>query len=83
MTEDTQTAWAHIVRTLWHLEPAIAIHLTERCKHTSIRFEVGKLVRSNTVDALDIPEALAFLLGDRLDPHVRRDLKVLVILVKL
>jgi len=41
-----------------------------------IRQEVGKLVRSNTVDVLGIPGALSFLLGDKLDPHVHRDLKV-------
>ena len=35
------------------------------------------MVRSNTVDVLGIPGALSFLLGDRLDPHVHRDLKVI------
>lgn len=65
-----------ILRTIWHIDPAIAIFLTERFKQPIIRYEVGKFVRSNTVDVLDVPEALSFLLGDRLDPNVRRDLKV-------
>lgn len=42
-----------------------------------IRQEVGKLVRSHTVDVLGIPAALPFLVGDRIDPHVNRDLKVI------
>jgi len=65
-----------ILRTIWHIDPAIAIFLTERFKQPVIRYEIGKFVRSNTVDVLDVPEALSFLLGDRLDPNVRRDLKV-------
>ncbi|KAJ3513745.1 hypothetical protein NLJ89_g2774 [Agrocybe chaxingu] len=73
------TAWPGIVRTLWRLDPAVAVYLTERFKNPHIRYEVGKLVRSNTTDVLHIPEALSFLLGDRLDPHVRRDLKHLIL----
>ncbi|CAA7271519.1 unnamed protein product [Cyclocybe aegerita] len=73
------TAWPGIVRTLWRLDPAVAVYLTERFKNPHIRYEVGKLVRSNTTDVLDIPDALSFLLGDRLDPRVRRDLKHLIL----
>ena len=65
-----------ILRTVWHIDPAIAVFLTERFKQPVIRYEVGKFVRSNIVDVLDVPEALSFLLGDRLDPNVRRDMKV-------
>ena len=39
------------------------------------------MVRSNTLDVLGIPGALPFLLGDRLDPHVHRDLKVISSLI--
>ena len=76
-----QTSWSAIVQTLWRINPAISICLTERYKIPTIRQEVGKLVRSNTVDVLGIPGALTFLLGDRLDPHVHRDLKVVSSLV--
>ncbi|KAF8163506.1 hypothetical protein B0H34DRAFT_795214 [Crassisporium funariophilum] len=74
-----EPSWASIVRTVWRLDPAIAVYLTERFKNPTIRYEVGKSVRSSTVDVLDVPEALTFLLGDRLDPHVRRDLKHLLL----
>ena len=52
------------------------MYFAERLKNPIIRNEVGKLVRSSTLDVLDTPEALAFLLGDRLDSAIRRDLKV-------
>jgi phosphatidylinositol 4-kinase len=50
--------------------------MTERFKQTTVRVEVGKLVRSSTLAVLDVHEALPFLVGDRLDPSIRRDLKV-------
>lgn len=74
-----ETSWLEIVRTVWQINPGIAVHLTERFKIGSIRYEVGKLVRSNTLAVLDIPEALPLLLGERLDPHIHRDLKLLLL----
>jgi hypothetical protein len=71
-----QGSWASVVRTLWQINPAIAVYSAERLKNATIRLEVGKLVRSSTLDVLDNPEALAFLSGDRLDPSIQRDLKV-------
>jgi len=71
-----QASWTPIVRTLWDLDPAIAVYLTERSNNATIRYEVGKLVRSNTIDVLDIPEALTFLVGERLDPLICKELKV-------
>lgn len=39
--------------------------------------EVTRYVRSNTSALLDTADALRFLIGDGLDAHVRRDLKVI------
>ena len=50
--------------------------MTERFKLPILRSEVGRLVKSSTIEVLDIPEALPFLVEDRVDPAVRRDLKV-------
>lgn len=37
---------------------------------------MGHLVRSSTLDAVQYPEALRYLVGDKLDQTLRRDLKV-------
>ena len=42
----------------------------------ALEAEVARLVRSNPLACVDIPDALNFLVGDKLDPAVRRDLKV-------
>ncbi|KAJ7632956.1 hypothetical protein FB45DRAFT_913996 [Roridomyces roridus] len=72
-----EASWAAMVRTLWQIDPAIAVHLPERFKsHVVLRNEVTKLVRSTSRDVLDTSEALPFLLGDGMD---RRDLKHLLL----
>jgi phosphatidylinositol 4-kinase len=66
-----------MVRMVWQIDPAIAVHLPERFKGSVVvHNEVTKLVRSTTRDVLDTAEALPFLLGDRIDSAVRRDLRV-------
>lgn len=61
---------------MWQVDPAIAVFFAERFQNMASRAEVAKLVRSNTANVLDVPEALPLLVGDRLDPNIRRDLKV-------
>jgi phosphatidylinositol 4-kinase A len=73
-----ENSWPVLIRTLWQINPAIAVHTAERFKLHVIRGEVTKLVRSSTPDVLDIPEALNFLLGEGMDlVSARRDLKLL------
>ncbi|KAJ3734042.1 hypothetical protein DFJ43DRAFT_1065841 [Lentinula guzmanii] len=73
-----ESSWPALIRTLWQINPAIAVHLTERFKLNVIRSEVTKLVRSSTADVLDVPEALNFLLGEGMEvAAARRDLKLL------
>jgi hypothetical protein len=76
--DNMQNSWVQIIRTVWQINPAIAVHLPERFKSPIVRNEVTKLVRSSTLEALDVPEALPFLLGDRLDPKFHRDFKVIM-----
>ena len=71
-----QSSWANVVRSVWNVNPTAAIQLAERFKNVTVRNEVTKLVRSNTLQVIDTPEALPFLLGDRIDLHDSRDLKV-------
>jgi len=42
----------------------------------ALEAEVALLVRSDPLASVDIPDALNFLVGDKLDPTVRCDLKV-------
>jgi phosphatidylinositol 4-kinase len=72
--------WTTFVRQTWQLDPGIAVHLTERFTVPALASEVTSLVRSNPLACLDVPEALNFLVGDKLDSTVRRDLRVILIL---
>ncbi|KAF7311374.1 hypothetical protein MKEN_01039300 [Mycena kentingensis (nom. inval.)] len=75
-----EASWATMVRMVWQIDSAIAVHLPERFKSAIVvRNEVSKMVRSTTRDVLDVPEALPFLLGDRIETGVRRDLKHLLL----
>jgi len=68
--------WMSFARQTWQLNPGIAIYLTERFSVPALESEVTRLVRSNPLACVDVPGALNFLVGDRLDPNVRRDLRV-------
>ncbi|EGO21128.1 hypothetical protein SERLADRAFT_452259 [Serpula lacrymans var. lacrymans S7.9] len=74
-----ESSWPALIRTVWEVDPSVAIYMTERFKSLAAQGEVGKLVRSNTSEILHIPEALRFLLGDRLEGNARRELKHLLI----
>ncbi|KAF8743615.1 hypothetical protein AX14_001677 [Amanita brunnescens Koide BX004] len=74
-----ESSWANVVRSVWNVNPTAAIQLAERFKNVTVRNEVTKLVRSNTLQVIDTPEALPFLLGDRIDLHDSRDLKFMLL----
>ena len=58
------------------MSPAMAVHMGERFKLQNVQNEISRLVRSNPKAVVDVPEALHFLLGDRLDATSRSLLKV-------
>ena len=71
-----QATWTMFAGQTWQLNPGIAIHLTRRFSVPALENEVTRLVRSNPLACIDVPDALNFLVGDRLDPAIRRDLRV-------
>ena len=50
--------------------------MAERFHQPAVQNAVGSLVRSNTRDVLDVPEALRFLVTDNLGTSIQRDLRV-------
>ncbi|KAI0075272.1 hypothetical protein K474DRAFT_1676500 [Panus rudis PR-1116 ss-1] len=75
----TESSWKSVVRKTWQIDPAVAVFLSERFNIPTVHNEVSTLVRSNTREAIDVPEALRFLVGDMLQTNIRRDLKYLVV----
>ncbi|KAI0647399.1 atypical/PIKK/PI4K protein kinase [Trametes meyenii] len=71
--------WTGAVRRVWDIDPAIAVYFAERFNYPTVQNEVGRLVRSSTPEVLDVPEALRFLVGEKLDINVQRDLRYLLL----
>ncbi|KAL4260020.1 PI3/PI4-kinase family protein [Pleurotus pulmonarius] len=71
--------WPRIIRTMWQIDPALVVHLPDRFKSPLVRQEVVKMIRSSPLDVLDTPEALLFLVGDRLEVGIQRDFKHLLL----
>ncbi|KAM6500354.1 hypothetical protein JOM56_003368 [Amanita muscaria] len=75
----TEASWASIVRNVWNFNSSVAIHLAERFKNAPVRNEIANLVRSNTLQVLDVPDALLLYLGEQLNSGSRRDLKYMLL----
>lgn len=65
------------MRTVWDIDPAIAVHMMERFKSPSAHGEVEKLVRANPMDVVNTSEALRFLVDESSRSHQKRDIKVI------
>lgn len=71
-------SWNQVVRTAWRIDPAIAVHMSERFKAPAVSSEVNRLVRANPGEVCHVPEALRFFLGERLSPMIGPELKHLL-----
>lgn len=69
-------SWKEIVRFAWELSPRLAVQMNERFVQPIVHRELHRLIANNTLDVVDVPEALVILLGDRLLPNAKLDLKV-------
>ncbi|KAI6045569.1 hypothetical protein EDC04DRAFT_2888588 [Pisolithus marmoratus] len=68
--------WPTSVRTVWEMDPAIALYLTERFKSPSAYAEVERLVRTNPTAVASAPEGLRFLVDDKGSIHHKNNLQV-------
>jgi len=67
--------WNRLLQRTWRISPAVAVHMGERFKLPHVQAEITKLVRGDPRMVVDVPEALHFLLGDRLDASSKGLLK--------
>lgn len=70
-----QDSWKEIVRFAWEVSPRLAVQMNARFLQPVVHRELHRLIANNTLDAVDVPEALVILLGDRLLPNAKLDLK--------
>lgn len=71
-----------VARSVWEIDPAIAIHMMERFKSPAAHAEVQRLVRANPVVVMHSPEGLRYLIDDTTRMNQRRELKVLPFFVR-
>ncbi|KZO97923.1 atypical/PIKK/PI4K protein kinase [Calocera viscosa TUFC12733] len=74
-----ESMWSQSVRTAWKIDPAIAVHMAERFKSPPVHSEILRLVRAHPREAVDIPEALPFMLGDQLQTGNRANLRYILL----
>lgn len=55
--------------------PSMAVHMGERFKNASVQAELTRLVRNDPKAVIGVPEALHYLLGEKLDAASRPALK--------
>lgn len=74
-----QGNWSDEVKRAWRIDPRLVVFMPERFKSVVLEMEVAKYTRAHTRNVLDVPEALHFITGDRLNSATLRDLKVSVV----
>ena len=63
------------MNTAWKIDPKLVVFMSERFKGLGLEMEAGRWIRAHTREVMDVPEALHFIAGDRMNAGVQRDLK--------
>ncbi|ORX44035.1 hypothetical protein DM01DRAFT_1364825 [Hesseltinella vesiculosa] len=71
----TNDAWKDVIRYAWCRKEKMAIRLADRFQHPIVAQELNNLIANNSLDVLDVPEALVLLFGDGIQPTAKLDLK--------
>ncbi|KAF7723837.1 phosphatidylinositol-4- kinase [Apophysomyces ossiformis] len=72
-----EDAWKEIVRFAWETSPRLAVMMNYRFLQPVVHRELHRLIANNSLDVVDVPEALVILLGEKLQPNAKLDLKYL------
>ncbi|CAO3624867.1 unnamed protein product [Cunninghamella blakesleeana] len=74
---NTDDSWKTLIRFAWKKNPRMAIQLLKRFNEPIVNTELHNLIANNTLDVVDVPDALAILLGSGIQPNAKLDLKYL------
>ncbi|KAI7889364.1 uncharacterized protein EV154DRAFT_423997 [Mucor mucedo] len=73
----TDENWKEMVRFAWETSPKVAVQMAARFVQPAVQRELHTLIANNTLDVVDVPEALEILLGDKVQPNAKLDLRYL------
>ncbi|KAI8079556.1 uncharacterized protein B0P05DRAFT_541070 [Gilbertella persicaria] len=73
----TDENWKEIIRFAWETLPKMAVQMAARFVQPAVQRELHTLIANNTLDVVDVPEALEILLGDKVQPTAKLDLRYL------
>ncbi|CAO3608584.1 unnamed protein product [Cunninghamella echinulata] len=74
---NTDDAWKTLIRFAWKKNPRMAVQLSKRFKEPIINTELHNLIANNTLDVVDVSDALTILLGSGIQSNAKLDLKYL------
>ncbi|KAI9262886.1 hypothetical protein EDC94DRAFT_88967 [Helicostylum pulchrum] len=73
----TDESWKEMIRFAWSVLPKLAVQMDSRFVQPIVKRELHRLIANNSLDVVDVPEALVILLGEGLSPSAKLDLKYL------
>ncbi|KAL7310917.1 Phosphatidylinositol 4-kinase stt4 [Mucor circinelloides] len=73
----TDDSWKEMVRFAWETSPKVAVQMAARFVQVAVQRELHTLIANNTLDVVDVPEALELLLGEKVQPNAKLDLRYL------
>ncbi|KAI7893269.1 uncharacterized protein EV154DRAFT_600987 [Mucor mucedo] len=73
----TDESWKEMIRFAWSVSPKLAVQMDSRFVQPIVKKELHRLIANNSLDVVDVPEALVILLGEGLSPTAKLDLKYL------
>ena len=71
-----QDGWKSMVGIAWDISPALAVQLSSRFTLLALQGHLQNLIADNPMDVVTIPEALKFMLTDRILRSNNSGLKV-------